>query len=515
MKQRKNRSQRNNLTGLLAAVLLLSVLWGCNPVNDASVSAARPTKEAEGISTPLVSSMPSPTLLDERPYTGDGSTYTYITTEGRDREWEEDIVYFANTFLDTYTGHPKLVDRGCTLRYTNELRNGYWEGMVLYESLYDPALREAFIGRINELLLSIEKASDDALLFGAAEAAALLHDAHTNLLQAISMGTEMFPLWLIPIYTPDGTPQAYIIGAPKGSEDLLLCRLDAINGFPVAEILEKAGQFISHESMTRVQTIMFDTSNDFPRLLHVRILRYLGVMGEEDTALFTLTDEAGTTREAALSWVKFDDLPNMDIWRSSAEAHESTSIDLMYSDVEHPVWHRFLDEGKTLYIRLLQCSDDMDRKVKEAVVAAEKAGGVEKMILDFRGNGGGTIPSNVDIVRSINSLDAPGGKYVLIDGGCFSAAVLHPACLRRFCEGVTLVGAPAGEPPNGVFCRGGYYTSPHKRITWTISPRECNYDWPENDDPALTPDILVYQTLEDYKNGIDTVLNYVLQDSAE
>ena len=148
-------------------------------------------------------------------------------------------------------------------------------------------------------------------------------------------------------------------------------------------------------------------------------------------------------------------------------------------------------------------------------MAAEKAGGVEKLILDFRNNGGGNNSSNVDIVRSVNSLDAPGGKYVLIDGGSFSAAVLHPAFLRRFCEGVTLVGAPAGQPPNRVFCRGGYYSSPHKHIAFHEASRDCYYGWPENNDPALMPDVLVYQTLDDYKNGVDSVLKYVLSDAPD
>ena len=114
MKKASCCCRKVNLTiCLLAVTVLVAVLFCCSPIADTSVPESNLTKEEE----------PSPTLLDERPYTGDGSTYTYITTEGRDREWEEDIVYFANTFLDTYTGHPKLVDRGCTLRYTNELRD--------------------------------------------------------------------------------------------------------------------------------------------------------------------------------------------------------------------------------------------------------------------------------------------------------------------------------------------------------------------------------------------------------
>ena len=494
------------LACLLPTVIFLSTFSACYPIT--LVSFAEKTSLTQG-----AESTPTPEAM---PYTGDSKTYTYRSADPRDREWEEDIVFFANTFLDRYTGHPKLVDRGCSLYYVTELRDGYADYDVRYESLFDPALRAAFIDRVNELLLSIGEKNDDELFFGVAEVAALLQDAHTTPSDTL-MIWELFPLWLVPIYTPDGTPQAYICGAPKGQEDLLLCRLDAINDVSISMILEKAGEFIPHESMTWVQSLLLDDAYfPYSPLLNVRILRYMGVIGEEeDRARFSLTDESGEEREVELPWTKARNMPEMVKYLSDAQAPESMSFDLLYADADNAVWHRFLDGGKILYIRLKQCSNDMDQKVKEAVVAAEKAGGVEKLILDFRNNGGGNNSSNVDIVRSVNSLDAPGGKYVLIDGGSFSAAVLHPAFLRRFCEGVTLVGAPAGQPPNRVFCRGGYYSSPHKHIAFHVASRDCYYGWPENNDPALMPDVLVYQTLDDYKNGVDSVLKYVLSDAPD
>ena len=89
---------------LLAAILLLS------PTARARGDGATP---APGESQPAASSSAEATPAPEMPYKGDGSGYTYITTDERDREWEEDIVYLADTFLHYLNGHPKLIDRQC------------------------------------------------------------------------------------------------------------------------------------------------------------------------------------------------------------------------------------------------------------------------------------------------------------------------------------------------------------------------------------------------------------------
>ena len=76
-----------------------------------------------------------------------------------------------------------------------------------------------------------------------------------------------------------------------------------------------------------------------------------------------------------------------------------------------------------------------------------------------------------------------------------------------------LVGAPAGEPANGMFFESVPFSTPNKNLKPYISSHALLNNWPGNDDPALMPDVTVYQTLEDYKNGVDTVLKYILRES--
>ncbi len=474
---------------LLAMLLLLGLLFACHPKEEAS-----------------------PTPLDETPYKGDGSEYVYITTNARDRGWEEDIVYLADTLLNPNSGHPKLTKRGCNISYLNGLKDGYEDVAYAFDTLYDADQHEEFLRRINELLQSVGEKSDEELLLGCAEAVAILNDGHTYIQQYIfNENTRVFPLGLTPIYT-DGVMHAYIDKAPVGKEDLLLCRLDAINGVPLSEIMEAFGRIISHENMNWVEYYALYYSGIYmdSHLLNCAFLRYYGFLGQEGSAVFSITDETGASRDVTLSSVSFKDYPSMVYYYPETEPDEEITL---WKGATGDVWYETLDGGKAFYVCILKCSDASDEKVRAALEEAKRSGTVEKVILDFRGNGGGDLDTKGEIAKAMESIEAPGGKYVLIDGGSYSAAVIIPICLRRFCTDVVLVGEPAGMPPNGAFGGGAKLYSPNQHIIWSCAVRERYYAWPGNDDPALMPDITVYQTLEDYKKGIDTVLNFVLNGS--
>ena len=502
---------------LFAVLLLLGSLFACHPNEEVSPAITEhPTQQVEITPTPeltpTATAEVSPTPFDETPYKGNGSKYVYTTTSARDRGWEEDIVYLADTLLDPYSGHPKLTARGCSISYLNGLKDGYEDVEYSFDSLYDAELHEEFLRRINALLQSISEKSDEELLLGCAETVAILNDGHTYVEQYIlNEKTRVFPLGLIPIYT-DGAMQAYIDSAPVGKEDLLLCRLDAINGVPLSEVIEAYGRIVSHENMNLVEYYALNYTSIYldSELLNCAFLRYYGFMGQESSAVFSITDETGVARDVTLSSVSLRDYPSMVYYYPSTEPEEDVAL---WKGVSGNVWYEFLDGGKTFYFRIRRCSDSSDEQVRAALEEAKRSGTVEKVILDFRGNGGGNLATKGEIVKAVESIEAPGGKYVLVNGGSYSAAVLIPVALRRFCTDVVLVGQPAGMPPNGAFGAGAELYSPNQHIIGGYAVRDRYYSWPGNDDPALMPDIIIYQTLEDYKNGIDTVLNVLLNGS--
>ena len=498
---------------LLAVILFFSSL-ACgrsdkeSPVLQPEQQAAAPTTTVTP--APEVTPAPAPTPVPEPPYKGDGSNYTYIMTEERDRQWEEDIVYLADTFLHYLHGHPKLIDRQCLVyRADGDTIEKY---STTYAYLYDSALRDEFIRHINDLILRIHDSSDAELLYGCSEAAALLGDAHSGIRLSRN---KVFPLGLVSLYVED-IPEAYIVAAPKEYEDLLLCRLDAINDVSISEIITRAARVISHENLYLVQNEMFystDSKVTPCSVLSCDLLRYIGVLGEENTAEFTVTDKSGAKRKTVLSSYAKDSLPALASYSSPSDADASISLQLMDSDREASGWYRILDDGKALYIRIRSCTSDSGTIVRKAVKAAAAKDALETVIVDFRGNRGGTSVANKTIVAAVNSLDVSGGKYVLIDGGVCSSTIIFSVCLKRYCSNVVLVGTPAGEPCNETFETRGY-TSPNQKLKFSMANLKQFYTWPGYDEDALMPDILIGQSLEDYQNGVDSVLRYILREES-
>ncbi len=507
-----HRSLSRILLLLLALSIVLSSTFACRRSVDDTL-APQPEQQAAAPTTPVTPApeatpTPAPTPVPEPPYKGDESTYTYIMTEERDRAWEEDIVYLADTFLHYLNGHPRLIDRQCVvIRFDGD---AVGEGKTTYANLYDPALRDEFIRHINALILRIPDSSDTELLFGCSEAAALLDDAHSGIRLSWD---EVFPLGLVLLYAED-VPEAYIVAAPKGYEDLLLCRLDVINDVSISEIITRAARVIPHENLYSVQNDLFyskDSKASPCSMLSCDLLRYIGVLGEENTAEFSITDESGSTRKIELSSCQKDLLPAFASYPSPSDTDPSISLQLMDSDPEASGWYRIVDDGKALYIRIRSCTSDTGTIVRKAVKAAAAEDALETLIVDFRGNRGGTSVAYKTIVAAVNSLDVSGGKYVLIDGGVCSSTIIFSVYLKRYCRDVVLVGTPTGEPPNETF-ETRRFTSPNQKLIFNVSKLKQFYLWPGYDEVALMPDILIGQSLEDYRNGVDSVLSCILRE---
>ena len=214
---------------IIAALFLLS---GCVPASE-----EKPTEAPEASASPEPTEAPAP-------YKGGGSAYSFIWDNKRDSAWEEDIVYFADRYTDPYNGHPLLSDRVVTVRDFNDpvLRYSSEHSDVFY----DASLKEAFIAKINALLLDVPQLTDYEIEMRLEETAALLHDGHSF---SNIPDCDIFPMWLELVYS-DGKMAAVVDYAPKENRDILGRRLTAINGKDVFEIAEMLRPFVSYEADT-------------------------------------------------------------------------------------------------------------------------------------------------------------------------------------------------------------------------------------------------------------------------
>ena len=155
-------------------------------------------------------------------------------------------------------------------------------------------------------------------------------------------------MWLKVFYT-DGVPECAVDFAPAGSERLLGSRLTAINGVPVLEIAGKLRPFVSLEA----ETTFYRRALDYSMLLNCSLLRYIGVMGPERSAVFTLIDPDGNEFETELlsrsSAAMWHDAVGYHAENGEPESDHGTL--LMERFPYEELWSTMLSEGRTLYLR--------------------------------------------------------------------------------------------------------------------------------------------------------------------
>lgn len=487
------------MRGIAILLVALMLLMGCQTPPPQAAKAETPAPTAVPV-TPAPTEAPGP----QPPYVDARMPYTYIMTDERDRKWEEDIVYFANTFLDPYHGHPLLSDRMTTTVVYNDPVVRY--GTSGTRNFFDPALKAQFIDRVNGLILSIPELTDTEIRLKLIEAVAMLHDLHSGI--SGMPFNALLPISVLATASDEGT--VYMIDRTFSPHTSLLgMQLLAIDDVPVEEILERLHPllFYENEAAFRHMALLWRVFSN------VDILRYVGVMGESDHASITVRDMDGTvsnvdvpvTDDPALS-------EKISIYDSGTGAQES-DVD-RYLGLRHPeedVWHRLLNDGKALYIRVNTCwvEDSIAKEFDAAIADGRKADSLEKIIVAFRSNAGGDPDLAGNFLPLSNNLSESGAQiYILIDGGSYSAAIALPSGLRRRVEGAQLVGSLGGQPT--AFFVHGTFKLPNSGIEGGCSSIWEAF-WPGNMDEALTPDVIVEETLEGFLNGYDSVLKYILQ----
>ncbi|MBQ7874537.1 MAG: hypothetical protein IJ306_05180 [Oscillospiraceae bacterium] len=423
-------------------------------------------------------------------YNGTSDGYVYWYEEGRNRDWEKTVLEFANTFL---TKHPKVADKETKIT-TDLLTDEY----VFTKEYFDPALQEDFIESVNILIPKIGELEDSEIIFELSGIVALLKDAHS---QVFGDYGRYYPINLEAIYTGENV-EYYAVRVPVENEELVFSKLKSINGVAIEEIAAMAENYISAENSYDLNTRLEEYYSDENFLKNLKI-----VEKESDTAEFVFIKDDGTEVSCVFEALELEDYYAVEMTYTHLRQQ-----DLLIYKNSLNFWYEFIDD-ETLYIRI-QAFDASDfssllKTVTELNKAVTPESAVSKTIVDIRDNSGGQkVPGYNEFVEMLNK-DEFGDVYALINDSCFSMAVVMPSILKQHVDDIVLVGCPTGEPPNLFGVINGVSEFSGSGVYFQMGEYAVN-SWPDYEYDALMPDITIYQTIEDYKNGIDTVLEAVL-----
>ena len=445
---------------------------------------------------------PETTVPASAGFTGDFSAYQRRHTGRWESGWEEDILFFAEKYL---TEHSRVSDSNFFTDFAPDLSGS--EEVIYDNSAFRPELRAAFIEAVDALLESIPERSDETIVNELHRIVAMLGDIHSNVFPAGWDYGDVLPVCYEAFYHEDGVDfRVSIVEAEKNH--LLTAKLLSYNGIPVDEMVERLSEYMSHES-DRALGFMLTAPFQFTGLNEKNLLVAAGIAQESDKYVTAEFETAEGVKSVRLRFYASGNLPKL-------EFHPMmTDENLRFRSMDG-YWWEMIDES-TLYAQLTTMVDDasggytIDNLFSEIRTAMRDSEVPLKVILDFRGNGGGYVhEATLQGFVNATAWYEHDGVYILTDGNCFSAGVLAPYYLRQAIDGAQIVGAPTGQglwfPANSA-----RYELPNNGVTFTVGDEIiCAVrDW---DGDAVEPDVLIYQTFEDYENMVDTVLEWAIAD---
>ena len=466
----------------VCAGLVLTLLLGCLNACEKNPS---PTEPSSTQTTQAVYSG----------YHGPKADYVYLHESGRNRDWEEDILYFANSYM---TNHPMMRNRDFPVQYSGYRTEG--------RRYYSQDLCDEFVSEINRLIPEIADLNDDEILCRLQMITVLFHDIHTRL---DYLPESSYSICFMPFYENE-TPQFYTVLIDESYENLLKSRLIAINDVPVEEIIERMRTFVVHENDVGLIRSMAYGGVGYEYLSNLMALRSIGVIGRTAArANFTLMSENGT--ETTIELRARTGL----YFYSMVGVSGDMPYPIPFSNWERNYWLDTELSPGTLYLRISSfavTADYLYMDLANELMALQNQGQTfDKIIVDLRFNGGGyEYLGYSSLYRTLSYFHAD-EFYVLMDEYTASCSMLFASELDNIIENVQFVGAPPGEAPG--FLAGIYensYVMPHCNIALTIPT--CGYQpFPDNEENTFIPDILIRPTLEEYFACRDMVLEYLLQ----
>lgn len=290
-----------------------------------------------------------------------------------------------------------------------------------------------------------------------------------------------------------------VIDATKQYQHLIGAELKTINGLTVDALFKLITPMLPGID----NQFSAKTRFEFYLTLH-KLLLGLGVVKEIAGAKFEFEFEGNSISEqiAPIEMSQFAQL---------SSAFKSHSDKLNKLDIGMPgINLSLLKENKIAYFdfNAYPSFEQVIAKCK-ALQKQLKAAKSKYLIIDFRGNGGGSFYTGLAFSSCLLPMDQfnwKAGVFVLVDEHTFSAAMSNTVQFKQILN-ARIVGTPTGGDPNQ-FSESYRFVLPNSKRRLSISKRYYPFLFEDTD--AVYPDVLIETSWLDYQQEKDPVLSAVL-----
>lgn len=396
---------------------------------------------------------------------------------------------------------------------------------------FDDAAKERFAASVASLRARAAALTRPEFVMGIAESLAIADNPHTNL----DRGYWRALLNSAPVRVEWFADGLYVIRTRTQYADLLGARVIAVDGLePATVVKEGARYFGGPPEHWRVASPLLLES---PQALHVMhpelpddrlVLKVAGVEGRERTVVLPAVDPAdapGAIRPGRLLSPMSNALEQPGEWHCVLDGMNVLPVSLR--NPNRVFYSTPIAEG-VLYMHLWQVRNSPAMPLETAInmaLGSPRDPKWKRIVLDLRFDTGGDYPTLYRAIEELPQRLAPDGKlFIVIDNTTFSAAIITAALAKHFTGPRAVI---VGERPRDrltFWAEGNTIELPNSKIEialstgyhdWAHGCREWRCFWPNLyfgiGVGSVEPDVKVGWKFEDYRRGIDTVVEQALK----
>ncbi len=366
-------------------------------------------------------------------------------------------------------------------------------------NLYHSSSKDTLRSKITNLVNNLPNLSDDAVFVSISKIIRSLDDSHTG----IWAQPQFYDSYPIAFFVFDDS-EIRVVQAPKNHPELLGAKLISIDNTMLNEALKELLLVIQsadnwHSERERLARY----------LKYSKILKYTGIADKESSATFQFLLDNGTPKSVkleALPKTEYDNHLGNPLYFKNPFQYEKSSIGTSY------IWYQPNDELKTGYIYFSSYPDALQmRRFGVAISRDIIRRGIKNIIIDVRNNGGGDFYVGLQLVKLLSFLDQinwENGVYVLTSRQTYSAGMSNTAHFKQLLN-AKIIGEPTGANPND-YQDAQTFQLPNSKLQVQYSKRY--YRFQDTVSQGIFPDVYIKPNWEDFKKGIDSNLEWVLED---
>lgn len=327
-----------------------------------------------------------------------------------------------------------------------------------------------------------------------------------QLFQKIGDGHTQFAYWGNPhhrfpmeFYMDKG--KIYLTAVADQHKKLLGMELIAINQTPVNKIIQ------SLEPVLQAVENPYSQQQRMVETLGVsEMLYWLGIIDNTEEAEFYFADTKGKTYNIQLKALDSESKPQL------IKIETKLAADFHQYDTNLDGLELFINkQQQTALIKLNSYPHYGMTDFAEKLKSLFEKNNIRYVIIDLRKNGGGDFFVGLTLAWGLilcDQLDWQQGIYTLIGRKTFSAGMSNAAQFRQLLN-AKLVGEPTGSNPVG-YQDADTFELPNSN--WKIMHSKRLYRFQESPTPGVQPDILLPLDWNEFKQGRDNQLEWVLGD---